>query len=36
MFKVTRQAALKEIGKMVELEIVKREGNARASYYVMK
>jgi Fic family protein len=35
MFKVTRQAALKEIGKLVELDIVKREGKARASYYVM-
>jgi len=29
------QAALKEIGKLVLLEIVKREGQARASYYVM-
>ena len=27
---------LKEIGKMVKLEIVKPEGKARASYYVMK
>lgn len=36
MFKISRQAVLKEIGKMVEMEIVKREGRARASYYVMK
>ena len=36
LFKVTRQAALKEIGKLVELEIVRREGRARASYYVMR
>lgn len=36
MFKITRQAALKEIDKMLKLEIVKREGRARASYYVMK
>lgn len=36
MFKITRQAALKEIGKMVEMEIVRREGQARASYYVMR
>lgn len=36
MFKITRQAALKEIGKMVEMEVVRREGRARASYYVMR
>jgi len=32
----SRQAALKEIAKMVEMEIVKREGQARANYYVMR
>jgi predicted HTH transcriptional regulator len=32
MFNTSRQAALKEIGKMVDLEIVKREGQASASY----
>jgi Fic family protein len=36
MFKISRQAALKEIGKLILLEIVKREGQARASYYVMR
>lgn len=36
MFKTSRQAALKEIGKLVLLEIVRREGQARASYYVMR
>ncbi|MGV8057024.1 MAG: Fic family protein [Smithellaceae bacterium] len=36
MFKITRQAALKEIGKMVAMEVVRREGQARASYYVMR
>lgn len=36
MFKISRQAALKEIGKLTELDVVKREGRARASYYVMK
>jgi Fic family protein len=36
MFKTSRQAALKEIGKLVLLEIVKREGQARSSYYVMR
>lgn len=36
MFKITRQASLKEIDRMIKLEIVKREGKARASYYVMK
>jgi Fic family protein len=36
LFKITRQAALKEIGKMLEMEIVKREGQARASCYVLR
>lgn len=36
MFKITRQAALKEINKMIELEIIKREGHARASFYSIK
>jgi hypothetical protein len=36
MFKISRQAAPKEIGRMVEKEIVKREVWARASYYVMR
>lgn len=35
MFKISRQAALKEIGKLVELDVVKREGQARATYYIM-
>lgn len=35
MFKITRQAALKEVGKLVELDVVRREGQAKASYYVM-
>jgi Fic family protein len=34
MFGITRQAALKEIGKLVKHEVVRREGRARASYYV--
>lgn len=36
MFKISRQAALKEIGKLVELDVVTREGQARASFYVMR
>ena len=36
MFKTSRKVALKEIGKLVLLEIVRREGQARASYYVMR
>ena len=36
MFKISRQAALKEIGKLVDLDIVRREGQARASYYVLR
>ena len=36
MFKISRQAALKEIDKLVDLDVVRREGQARASYYVMR
>ncbi|MFA7683840.1 MAG: Fic family protein [Syntrophales bacterium] len=36
LFKISRQAALKEIGKLVALEIIRREGLARGSYYVMR
>jgi hypothetical protein len=36
MFKISRQAALKEIGKMIELEIITREGSAGASVYKMR
>ena len=36
MFGITRQAALKEINKMLALEIIKREGKARASFYTMR
>ena len=36
MFRVTRQAALKEVNKMIKLDIVKREGKARVSFYVMR
>lgn len=35
LFKITRQAALKEMGKLLAMDVVKREGQARASYYVM-
>ncbi len=36
VFKITRQAALKEINKLMDMKVVKREGKARASYYVMR
>ncbi|MFA5928581.1 MAG: hypothetical protein WC838_04710 [Candidatus Margulisiibacteriota bacterium] len=36
MHNYSRQAALKEIDRLVKLDIVKREGKARASYYVQK
>lgn len=36
MFKITRQAALKEIDKMIKIEVVKRKGRAKASYYIMR
>ncbi len=35
LFKITRQAALKEMGKLLAMDVVKRECQARASYYVM-
>ncbi len=35
MFGVTRQAALKELSKLVEPEIIKLEGKGRGAYYVM-
>ena len=36
LFKISRQAALKEISKLIAHEIIRREGLARASYYVMR
>jgi predicted HTH transcriptional regulator len=36
MFKISRQAALKEIGKMIEMGIIKREGSGRSSFYRMQ
>ncbi len=35
MFKITRQAALKELSKLVKLEIIKLEGKGRGAYYVL-
>ncbi len=35
MFKITRQAALKELTKLVKLEIIKLEGKGRGAYYVL-
>ncbi len=35
MFGVTRQAALKEISKLVEPEIIRLEGKGRGAYYVI-
>ncbi len=35
MFKITRQAALKELSKLVKLEIIKLEGKGREAYYVL-
>lgn len=34
MFKISRQAALKEIGKLVELGVLKLEGKGRGAHYV--
>lgn len=33
MFKITRQAALKELSKLVKLEIIKLEGKGRGAHY---
>lgn len=35
MFGVTRQAALKELSKLVELEVIKLEGKGRGAHYVL-
>ena len=35
MFDITRQAALKEISKLVELEVIKLEGRGRGAYYAI-
>ena len=35
MFKITRQASLKEISKLVELEVVKLRGKGRGAHYVL-
>ncbi|MBU4139713.1 MAG: winged helix-turn-helix transcriptional regulator, partial [Euryarchaeota archaeon] len=35
MFGITRQAALKELHKLVEPEVIRLEGKGRGAYYVM-
>ncbi len=35
MFGVTRQAALKELSKLVEMEVIKLEGKGRGAHYVL-
>jgi len=35
MFTLTRQAALKELSKLVELEVIKLEGKGRGAHYVI-
>jgi len=35
MFQITRQAALKEIGKLVELEVVRLVGQKRGARYIL-
>lgn len=35
MFGITRQAALKELSKLVELEVIKLEGKGRGAHYVL-
>jgi len=35
MFEISRQAALKEIGKLVKLKVVSLKGKKREAYYVL-
>jgi len=35
-FKLSRQAAYKEIKKLIELDIIERRGSGKAIYYVLK
>ena len=35
MFKISRQAALKEIGKLIKLEVVALKGEKRGAHYVL-
>ena len=35
-FKISRQAAYKEIKKLIELDIIERKGSGKAIYYVLK
>ena len=35
MFGVTRQVALKELSKLVELEVIKLEGKGRGAHYIL-
>jgi hypothetical protein len=35
MFKITRQAALKEMNKLVDMQVVKLMGKGRGAYYSM-
>jgi DeoR/GlpR family transcriptional regulator of sugar metabolism len=36
MFKVSRQAALKELTALVEKDLIQREGNRRGARYVLR
>ncbi|VVB55424.1 Uncharacterised protein [uncultured archaeon] len=36
MFKISRQAAHKEILKMIELNLIEQKGTGKAIYYVLK
>jgi len=35
MFKITRQAALKELSKLIELEVIKLRGKGRGAHYIL-
>ena len=35
MFKITRQAALKELSKLIELDVIVLRGKGRGAHYVL-
>ncbi len=36
MYKITRQAALKELNKLVNLEVIRLQGRGRGAFYVIE
>ena len=36
IFKISRQAAYKELNKLLELDVIERKGASKATYYTFK